>query len=272
MVETARIIIVDDEEHVLSSLKRLFRPYGYETVTFSSAKDALKHIKESKPFHVVISDYRMPEMNGVDFLKEVRKCSPRTVRIVLSGYADAGSIIEATNEGQVYKFIPKPWNDEELRISIQNCLEHFSLEKRNSELLEELALSNQVLEEKVQRRTEQLELHNQALRFSQNLLGCLPVGVVVVDANNMISFCNESAATLLENVFSNLLGSYVSECRDASLGRLVEQVRCEKNILGINTTLGGTAFRLNGRTFESCESESVLLVFMDEETQDPFFS
>jgi len=122
-VKTApRILVVDDEAHILSSIKRLFRPFGYDTVTCTSAREALDIIKTSGPFHIVISDFRMPETNGVEFLAAVRACAPDSVRMVLSGYADAGSILNATNEGHIIKFIPKPWDDAFLLKSVAAAL------------------------------------------------------------------------------------------------------------------------------------------------------
>ena len=116
-----KILCVDDERNVLRALERIFLDDDYEIVTAGSGEEGLEIMTESGDcFQVVISDYRMPVMNGVEFLKAVYERWPDSVRIVLSGYADAGAIVAAINEGHIYKFIPKPWNDEELRETIQN--------------------------------------------------------------------------------------------------------------------------------------------------------
>lgn len=167
-----KILCVDDERNVLRSLERIFLDDDYEIVTAGSGDEGLEIMSEAgDSFQVVVSDYRMPVMNGVEFLKAVYERWPDTVRIVLSGYADAGAIVAAINEGHIYKFIPKPWNDEELRVTIQNCLERYFLLKKNRELFDELARTNQALEQKVLERTEALELRNKALEFSQTMLG-----------------------------------------------------------------------------------------------------
>jgi len=201
-------------------------------------------------------------MNGVDFLKEVYARWPETVRIVLSGYADAAAIVSAINEGQIYRFIPKPWNDAELRITIQNCLERYFLQKKNRDLLKELEAANHALEEKVQLRTRELELRNRALEFSQSLLGCLPVGVAGIDADGMIAYCNDYAEELLKNVCSDILGADLSLCCNEPIITLVEQVRKERAV-SVMVTLNGTPYRVLGRSMPYCDSHAVLLVFLE---------
>ena len=262
--EQIRILCVDDERNVLRALERIFLDDDYEIVLAGSGDEGLEIMEESGAFQVVMSDYRMPVMNGVEFLKAVYERWPETVRIVLSGYADAGAIVAAINEGHIYRFIPKPWNDDELRVTIQNCLERYFLQKKNQELLEQLAAINQVLEEKVQRRTEQLELRNRALEFSQSLLGSLPVGVVGIDINGMIAYCNDMAAKLLKNVCSEILGADVGASCDLTLGNLIAQVRREKCI-SVETTLGDVPCRIMGRTMEFCDNEATVLVLLEVE-------
>ena len=115
MNNSYRMLIVDDEAHVLSSLRRLFRPSGYEIITTVSAREALAIIRNSEPFTVIISDFRMPEMNGIEFLAEARIFLPDSIRMVLSGFSDSGSVQTASIEGHFDTFISKPWDDTELR-------------------------------------------------------------------------------------------------------------------------------------------------------------
>lgn len=260
--EQIKILCVDDERNVLRALERIFLDDDYEIVLAGSGDEGLKIMEESGPFQVVISDYRMPIMNGVEFLKGVYERWPETVRIVLSGYADASAIVAAINEGHIYRFIPKPWNDDELRVTIQNCLERYFLQKKNHELLDQLAGINQALEDKVQLRTEQLELRNRALEFSQRLLGNLPVGVAGIDINGMIAYCNDRAAALLKNVCGDVLGADVAISCDISLGQIVEQVRREKQT-AVKAVLGGTPCRVMGCTMSFGESETIVLVFLE---------
>lgn len=114
MSETFRILCVDDEQYVLKALKRMFLESRCEVLTASSALEGLSVIRNGGQVAVVISDYRMPGMNGVDFLKEVYRQWPETIRVILSGYADVETVLSAINTGHVDKFIPKPWDDDEL--------------------------------------------------------------------------------------------------------------------------------------------------------------
>ena len=262
--EPIKILCVDDERNVLKSMERIFLDDDYEIILAGSGEEGLKIMKETGPFQVVISDYRMPVMNGVEFLTEVYESWPETVRIVLSGYADASAIVSAINEGHIYRFIPKPWNDEELRITIKNCLERYFLLKKNRELLDELAAANHALEEKVELRTEQLELRNRALEFSQTLMGNLPVGVVGIDASGMIAYCNNIASARLKEVCNDVFGADVASCCDVSFGRLVELVRRDKNI-SVDATLSGFPSRVLGRTVDFSGNEAVVLIFLEVE-------
>jgi two-component system NtrC family sensor kinase len=260
--EQIRILCVDDERNILQALERSFLDDDYEIVNANSGAEGLQALEESGPFQVVISDYRMPVMNGVEFLKAVYGRWPDTIRLVLSGYADVGAIVAAINEGHIYKFIPKPWDDEDLRVTIQKSLEYYRLQKMNRELREELDAANLALKDKVQQRTEQLELRNQSLEFSQSLLGSLPVGVAGIDENGTIIYCNNIAGKLLKSGSGEIVGENVAACCDAPLGNLVEEVRREKSI-SVEIVLAGTQCRVLGRSMAFRGSEAVVLVFLE---------
>ena len=98
---------------ILSALRRLFRPHGYRILIDESGALGLAEL-EKTPVNLVISDMRMPEMDGASFLKEVRQRWPETIRILLTGYADVGSTVAAINEGEIYRYISKPWDDNEI--------------------------------------------------------------------------------------------------------------------------------------------------------------
>lgn len=203
MDEPIRILCVDDERNVLRALERLFLDEDYEILCALSGEEGVARLEREAGIQVVISDYRMPGMNGVDFLRRVTDRWPRTVRIVLSGYADAASVVAAINEGQIYKFIPKPWNDDELRVTIRNALEKYSLEKRNHELLEELRVANEnlcaiidSLEATVAERTAKLTLQNRALRISQTILHTFPFAVLGFETGGTLVQCNQAGFEL----------------------------------------------------------------------------
>ena len=131
MGENIKLLCVDDERNVLRALERIFMDEEYEILTASSGEEGLAFLAENPDIQVVISDYRMPGMNGVEFLRQVCEKHPDTVRIVLSGYADTTAVVSAINEGQIYKFVSKPWSDEELRQTVAKAVESFALHHQN---------------------------------------------------------------------------------------------------------------------------------------------
>ncbi|ARU32199.1 two-component system response regulator [Sulfuriferula sp. AH1] len=159
---SATLLFVDDESNILASLKRLFRPFGYRILTAESGAQGLE-ILAREAVDLVISDMRMPEMNGAQFLEKVREGWPETVRILLTGYAEIGATIDAINKGQIYRYIAKPWEDSEIVLAVRQALELKALaqEKRRLEDLtlaqnEELKNLNVTLEERVKARTEEV--------------------------------------------------------------------------------------------------------------------
>ena len=156
------LLFVDDEANILSSLKRLFRPYGYRIFTAEGGALGLK-IMEAETVDLVVSDMRMPEMNGAQFLEKVRDKWPDTVRILLTGYAEIAATIDAINKGQIYRYISKPWDDNDIVLIIKHALQQKLLEReklRLESLLqiqnEELKDLNTNLEDKVKKRTEEV--------------------------------------------------------------------------------------------------------------------
>ena len=133
--ERFTLLFVDDEESVLHALRRIFLEENYEIRTARAAEDAIRILEEEK-VHLVVTDHRMPGMTGAQFLREVKKRWPETIRIMLTGYADVQSILGAVNEGAVYKFITKPWNDEDLRLSVSLALQQYVLLQENRRLRE----------------------------------------------------------------------------------------------------------------------------------------
>ena len=117
------ILFLDDEERIVRTLGVLFKTQGkYDVLTSVSAKEALQYFDEHE-IHVVVSDQRMPEMSGVDFLSKVQEKSPNTIRILLTGYADLDAIVGSINEGEVYRYITKPWQNDMLKDTVAKASE-----------------------------------------------------------------------------------------------------------------------------------------------------
>jgi len=136
--EKGIIIIVDDEEMVLTSLKSFLNlESNYEVRTFTSGEEALKFIKNND-IDLVISDYLMPEMDGISFLAKVREIKPEVPRIILTGYADKENAIKAINDVGLFQYIEKPWDNDDLLIIIRNGIEKQMLIKRLQEKIGEI--------------------------------------------------------------------------------------------------------------------------------------
>ncbi|MDD3484222.1 HD domain-containing phosphohydrolase [Azovibrio restrictus] len=173
-MSTPTILCVDDEANILSALRRLFRPTGYRLLTAPGGAEALELLTaEQGQVNLVISDMRMPNMDGAQFLARVRQQWPGIVRVLLTGYADVDSTVAAINEGQIYRYISKPWNEPEVLLTVREALERQALEQEKARLEaltarqnEELKALNAGLEEKVQARTQELHLAHERLKKS----------------------------------------------------------------------------------------------------------
>lgn len=153
------ILIIDDERDNLEALKRMLRGQ-YDVSTTESPFDALRLI-QSKLFHVIVSDQRMPEMTGVEFLEKAKKLSPLSTRILLTGYTDIESVIESINRGQIYRYVSKPWEPDELRMTLRQANEAFILKKALQDKNESLekALGELTLLDKAKARFLSLVSH-----------------------------------------------------------------------------------------------------------------
>jgi len=145
--QQSTILFVDDEKNILKSLERLFFEEPYRILMAESGPAALMLIDSGEAPAVIVSDQRMPEMNGAAFLALAKERLPESVRVVLTGYADISVAIAAINEGGIYRYVLKPWDDEELKAVIRDAVERHRLVRHNRLLTEELKEKNQRLEE-----------------------------------------------------------------------------------------------------------------------------
>jgi two-component system, NtrC family, sensor kinase len=132
---TRKILLVDDEEAVLRTLKRYLARDGFEVLMARNADEALDKLRaEGSAPHVVISDYRMPGMDGVAFLKVVKAEWPRVQRVLMTGHADIAAIEEAVNQSQIYRFLAKPWDETGLSATVRSAVQQWELEEENRRL------------------------------------------------------------------------------------------------------------------------------------------
>lgn len=216
-VKERTLLIVDDEINILSSLKRLLRKDGYRILQASSGSEGLELLKNND-VGVIVSDQRMPGMTGVEFLNEVKGLYPNTVRMVLSGYSDIQSIIDAINKGAIYRFLSKPWDDQLLRSNINEAFTNYELVAENEQLKQELltanaqlAAANIELAKRVEEKSRDADFNLRSLQVAQDILENLPVAVLGIGDDGMVAIANLNAHNFLSNQDGGLVGRQVSD-------------------------------------------------------------
>ena len=159
----AKLLIVDDEPNVLSALRRMCLNHGAapaipdpDVVTFTSPVQALEYLR-GHPVDLVISDFRMPEMDGATFLTRARELQPNSARIIISAHADIDGIMRAINDAGIFQFVSKPWSDQDLKTAIVRVLAHRALLVENHQLANQVRLQRGVISRQ-QQELDRLEL------------------------------------------------------------------------------------------------------------------
>ena len=197
------LLLVDDEPNIVSALRRLFRREGYRIVTASSGAEGLQRMAEYE-VDVVLSDQRMPGMTGVEFLRRAKELYPNTVRMVLSGYTELQSITDAVNEGAIYRFLTKPWDDERLLVHVREAFAHKELGDENKRLATEvvtaseaLAAANERLEMVLNNQQQQIDQEAARANAVRDMLDLVPVPLLGVDPDGVIVLANQEAQRVL---------------------------------------------------------------------------
>ncbi len=172
----SRILIVDDEEAILETMAFTFSDQ-YDVLTAGDASKGLEILRDKAPVSAVITDQRMPNMTGVEFLAKVYQQHPATTRIILTGFADMDAIIKAINDGHVYAYINKPWEPAELKQLVRRAVDHHHLTLENERLVTDLQRAN---------------------TFLEALMDRLPTGALALDESGIVQASNRSAEEYLE--------------------------------------------------------------------------
>jgi diguanylate cyclase (GGDEF)-like protein len=196
------LLLVDDEPSILSSLRRLLRGEGYRILMANSGSEGLQLLAEHA-VDVIVSDQRMPEMTGVEFLRTVRQLYPDTVRIVLSGFTELQTVTDAVNAGAIYKFLTKPWDDDQLRSHIQEAVAYGAMANENRLLNlqvrtanQKLAAVNRQLESVLARQQSDIERGEISLDIVHEALDHVPLPVLASDDLGTIVLANRAALAL----------------------------------------------------------------------------
>ena len=197
------LLILDDEENVLRALRRTLRPAGFQIHITSSPEEAFE-VLALHPVGVVMADQRMPEMTGSEFLRRVKDRYPQTKRIVLSGYTDLQSITESINQGAIYKFLTKPWNDAELLAQLETAFAEYELGAENQRLHEELQQANRRLAEAFAAQGQRMSHGETALDVMHAAIASVAVPVLGLDPAGELVMINAAAERLFAPVLPML--------------------------------------------------------------------
>ncbi len=209
------LLLVDDEPNILSALQRALRRDGYRILACDDPFKGLDLMAAEK-VDVILSDQRMPGMSGVEFLRRVKDLRPETMRIVLSGYTDLQFITDAINEGAIYKFLTKPWDDEQLRTQIREAFQRKEVADENRRLTQALREANMELQAHVAEQARQARRVETVLDTLQEVLQLIPWPIVGVDDEGMVALANSAADTDLGNG-EPLLGQDAKEVLPATM-------------------------------------------------------
>lgn len=200
-MKNSKIVVVDDEKMVTSAFKALFKVEGYSDIhLFNNPKEAVEFLKENIP-DLVISDFMMPEMNGLEFLTEAKKLHPEVSMILLTGYADKENAIKAINEIGLYKYIEKPWDNDDLMMNIKNGIERSHLLENLRNKISELEIAkkqlqdySENLEKIVAERTADLSEANKKL---SGIINYCADGIIIVDGEGRILQVNPTCENMV---------------------------------------------------------------------------
>ncbi len=148
-MDKPNIVYVDDDTENLRAFKRLFRKQ-YDVLLAESGEEGLQIIREHAPVPLIITDQRMPEMTGIEFLEHTIELSPDSIRMILTGFTDVQALIDAINTGRVYRYITKPWDEQELYVTLKRALESYELQQHNKQLVNDLQQKNEDLQHSYQ--------------------------------------------------------------------------------------------------------------------------
>ena len=243
-MKNSKIVVVDDEKMVTSAFKALFKVEGYSDIhLFNNPNDAVEFLRENKP-DLIISDFMMPEMNGLEFLTEAKKLYNEVSMILLTGYADKENAIKAINEIGLYKYIEKPWDNDDLMMNIRNGIERSHLLENLRNKIEELEIAkkqlqdySQNLEKIVAERTADLSEANKKL---SGIINYCADGIIIVDGEGNILQVNPAC--------ENMVG--LSEC---SLCKKKIQEIAYSNVKEFNSAKDNKSGEIFGLSDENSE-------------------
>jgi sigma-B regulation protein RsbU (phosphoserine phosphatase) len=208
--EDIAVLFVDDEEAILHSLNRFLRRESYKKYFVDNATAALGLLAEN-PIDIIVSDLRMPGMNGLELIKEAKRLYPATVRMIVSGSQDIEQIIESVNKGEIFRFIPKPVDPDSFKAILNDAIDYYCLKIEREELFEELSLKNRQLTDangSLEKLTGELKRSEEQFRSMND---AAHDAVFMIDENGKIRYRNAAAENMFGYGRTEYPGQYVSE-------------------------------------------------------------
>ncbi|WP_181358780.1 response regulator [Pseudothauera lacus] len=225
------LLLVDDEANIVAALRRLLRRDGYTLLSAGSGEEGLA-LLATQAVDVILSDQRMPGMSGVEFLRQAKILRPDTVRLVLSGYTELQSITNAINEGAIFKFLTKPWDDEQLRANIAEAFSFKRLADENRRLSTQLREANAQLERMLADKQGQIVRERRTMGVLHELLQVLPWPLLGVDEAGMVVAANAQLENLLGSAAA-LLGGDSDAVLPAALARFAAGGGDDETVLAL---------------------------------------
>ncbi len=227
------ILLVDDEPAILSSLQRLLRGEQYRIFTAGSAEEGLAVLKEH-PVQLVVADYILPKLNGSDFLKLVKQQYPDAVRVMISGFLDVAVLVDLVNQVEVYRFVAKPWQDDEFKTLVSDSLEYHDTQL--AVRVQEQQAREQI--EALQQRSSALEMKvadlSGMLRLSQEVLEAIPAGLIGVSPDYELMLSNGRTFELIPALAGQTLGTKIDSLLPEQIVAAIDGVftgnRCDEPV------------------------------------------
>jgi response regulator RpfG family c-di-GMP phosphodiesterase len=232
-MEQTKVLLLDDEECILKALQRVMRRKAIDVVTFLDPDEALAYLKEHDDIQVIISDMRMPMMTGAEFLEKAKSINPTPTRIVLSGFSERESLLHAINQGKIWRFMSKPWDNDDLIQTINNAVEVYESKIEKEHLItklhtqnQELESMNQLLETRVKDRTRELEVRS---KWLESLLDCEDTCSLIGEVSEQLDILTGIPGHMIQAIDE---GSVLPESCFPLLkgGRAIGMIQCMKAI------------------------------------------
>ncbi|MCA9039697.1 MAG: response regulator [Planctomycetaceae bacterium] len=230
-----RILVIDDEPNVIQACKRALKRGGFDVIGTTDPEEALRTV-ESDDISVIISDQRMPEIQGSALMEKVKRIAPDTVRVILTGYADINAAIDSINSGNVFRYISKPWDDDELRTVISEAAEKYRLTREVQQLQEQVRLQNEQLQEqnlqlqnwndaleaKVSERTQEVTDLNQQLK--KTLMGIINILAEMSERHSTVVGNHSKRVAALSSKVARKLGVTGDDLLQVQVGAMLHDI------------------------------------------------